>query len=75
MYAGERDTAVGSGTAHSIVRDATQADATLETVRDDAVDQHSAPRTFDGAAQRTFWAPLDALVAATRPATDRAATP
>jgi acetyl esterase/lipase len=75
VYAGERDTAVGSGTANSIARDATHADVTLRTIRDDRVDEHSAPRTFDGAAQRTFWAPLDALVAATRPASDAAATP
>jgi hypothetical protein len=75
VYAGERDTAVGSGTANSIVRGATRAAVTMRTVRDDAVDEHSAPRTFTGAAQRTFWAPLDALVAATGPANDRAATP
>jgi hypothetical protein len=47
----------------------------MRTIRDDRVDEHSAPRTFDGAAQRTFWAPLDDLVAATGAATDRAATP
>jgi len=73
--AGERDTAVGSGTARRIVRDAANADTTLVTVKDDAVDGHSAPRTFDGAAQRTFWAPLDALVAATRRPSNAAATP
>jgi acetyl esterase/lipase len=75
VYAGERDTAVGSGTANSIVRGATEADVTMKTIRDDAVDEHSAPRTFDGAAQRTFWAPLDALVAATRPRNAAAGTP
>jgi acetyl esterase/lipase len=64
-YAGERDTAVGSATARDIVEGAIQADATLRTIRDDAVDDHSAPRRFDSAAQRTFWAPLDELVAAT----------
>lgn len=64
-YAGERDTAVGTGTAQRIVRAAVQADATLQIIRDDAVDDHSAPRRFDGVAQRTFWGPLDALVAAT----------
>ena len=69
-YAGERDTAVGSGTAARIVAGVPQADATLRIIRDDAVDDHSAPRRFDRAAQRTFWAPLDELVAATaRPAT------
>ena len=70
LYVGERDTAVGSGTGHGIARGATQADVTLRTVRGDAVDTHRSPRTFDGAAQRTFWAPLDALIAATRPGSD-----
>ena len=65
VLVGERDTAVGSATGRRIVLSATRADATLTVVRDDDVDQHSAPRTFDGAAQRTFWAPLDALIAAT----------
>jgi acetyl esterase/lipase len=66
-YAGERDTAVGSGTAARIVAGATQAraHATLQIIRDDAVDDHSAPRRADRAARRTFWEPLDALVAAT----------
>jgi acetyl esterase/lipase len=67
VLAGERDTAVGSGTARRIVQTATRADATLRVITDDAADQHSAARRSDGAAQRTFWAPLDALVAATRP--------
>jgi len=75
VLAGQRDTAVGSGTAHRIAEGATRARVTLDTVTDDAVDRHSAPRTFDGAAQRTFWAPLDALVAATRPASDDSPTP
>lgn len=65
--AGERDTAVGSGTARRIVQTATRADTTLRIITDDAADEHSAPRRSNGAAQRTFWAPLDALVAATRP--------
>jgi acetyl esterase/lipase len=65
VYAGERDTAVGSGTARRIVALATHADATLQIITDDAVDEHSAPRTYDGAAQRTFWRPLDALIDAT----------
>ena len=63
-FAGERDTAVGSGTAQRLVQAAARADATLRIIRDDAVDQHSAPRRYDGAAQRTFWAPLDAMIAA-----------
>jgi acetyl esterase/lipase len=65
VFAGERDTAVGSATAKRIVSGAAQADASLQIIRDDAVDQHSAPRRFDGVAQETFWKPLDALVAAT----------
>ena len=64
-YVGERDTAVGSGTANRIVEGAAHTGATLLIIRDDAVDDHAAPRRFDGAAQRTFWAPLDALVAET----------
>ena len=71
--AGERDTSVGRGTARRIVAGAARADARLVTVRDDAVDLHRAPRTFSGAAQRTFWAPLDVLIADTA-ATSRSAT-
>jgi acetyl esterase/lipase len=66
-YAGERDTAVGGATARRIVSGATHADATLRIVTDDAVDDHSAPRRFDGAVQNTFWRPLDEVVAATAP--------
>ncbi len=65
VLAGQRDTAVGSKTARQVVALAKQADTTLRIITDDAVDEHSAPRSFDGAAQRTFWAPLDALVEAT----------
>lgn len=63
--AGERDGAVGSSTARRIVEGAVQADAELRVIRDDVVDDHSAPRRFDGLAQRTFWEPLDALLGAT----------
>jgi acetyl esterase/lipase len=73
--AGERDTAVGSGTARRIVQMATRADATLRIITDDAVDDHSAPRRAGEASQRTFWAPLDALVAATDPADSSAPAP
>jgi acetyl esterase/lipase len=73
--AGERDTSVGSGTARRIVAGAARADARLVIVRDDAVDLHRAPRTFSGAAQRTFWAPLDALIADTPAASGSAAVP
>lgn len=64
-YVGERDTAVGSGTANRIVEGAAHTGATLRIIRDDAVDDHAAPRRFDGAAQQTFWEPLDALVTET----------
>jgi acetyl esterase/lipase len=65
VLAGERDRAVGRGTANQILTGAVNAYATLEVIRDDAVDDHSAPRRYDGAAQRTFWEALDALLAAT----------
>ena len=65
--AGERDTAVGSGTARRIVLGAARAAASLRIIRDDAVDEHSAPRSDGRAARRAFWAPLDALIAATHP--------
>ncbi|HEV2774088.1 MAG TPA: hypothetical protein VGV90_00705, partial [Solirubrobacteraceae bacterium] len=68
-------TSVGSGTAHRIVAGAARADASLVTIRDDAVDRHDAPRRFSGAAQRTFWAPLDALVAETERTSRSAAVP
>ncbi|MDQ3723602.1 MAG: alpha/beta hydrolase, partial [Actinomycetota bacterium] len=72
---GERDTAVGSGTAHRIVAGALLADTTLVTIRDDDADLHRAPRSSVRAAQRAFWAPLDALVEATQPANDSATGP
>ena len=62
IFAGERDTAVGSTTAREIAVGAAQADVTLTTIVDDAVDDHSAPRRASGAAQRTFWTPLDRLI-------------
>ncbi len=73
VYAGARDTSVGSGTAERIVAGAGHAHTTLRIIRDDAVDDHRAPRRFDGAAQQTFWEPLDALLAAT--GQDAAAAP
>ena len=72
---GERDSAVGSGTGQRIVANAGRADAELVTIRDDAVDRHRAPRSSSAAAQRTFWAPLDALIAATDPANRSAPAP
>jgi len=75
VLAGERDSAVGSGTAQRIVADAGRANAELVTIRDDAVDLHRAPRSASAEAQRTFWAPLDALVAATGSANRSAPAP
>ncbi len=75
VFAGERDTSVGSETARRIVSQAKHADVTLRTITNDAVDDHSAPRTSSGAAQRAFWAPLDALIAATAPASSSAGGP
>lgn len=68
VLAGQRDTAVGSTTAREIAALAAQADVTLETVTDDAIDEHSAPRSTHPAARRAFWQTLDALIAATGPA-------
>ncbi len=65
VYAGERDTAVGSESAEQIVAGAPQAAATLRVIRNDAVDDHGAPRRSGRSAQAAFWAPLDELVAAT----------
>ena len=75
VFAGERDTAVGTGTARRIAALTTQADTTLKIIVDDDVDEHSAARRFNGAAQRTFWAPLDALVEATAHASGTADGP
>jgi acetyl esterase/lipase len=75
VFAGERDTAVGSEPARRIAALATNADTTLRIIADDDVDEHSAPRSYDGAAQRTFWAPLDALVEATASGSGTASGP
>ncbi len=64
--AGADDRVVGSRVARQIVRTAARARATLRIVRDPRVDDHGAPRRSSAAARRTFWAPLDRLVAATR---------
>ena len=75
VLAGERDTAVGSGTAQRIVRARPAPTRRCGSITDDDADEHGAPRRASGAAQRTFWAPLDALVAATRPANASAQVP
>ena len=64
--AGADDRVVGSRIARQIVRTAARARATLRIVRDPRVDDHNAPQRSNAAARRTFWAPLDRLVAATR---------
>jgi acetyl esterase/lipase len=65
VLAGARDRVVGTRVARTIARTATRARATLRIVRDPAVDDHGAPQRSGPAARRTFWAPLDRLVAAT----------
>lgn len=64
--AGAGDRVVGSRVARAIVRTARRARATLRIVRDPRVDDHGAPQRSSAAARRTFWAPLDRLIAATR---------
>lgn len=60
--AGERDRSVGTRPAREIVARAVRADTRLLVVRDDRVDDHSAPRRDDPVARRTFWGALDALI-------------
>jgi dienelactone hydrolase len=64
--ASRADRVVGTGTAREIVRGAGQADARLVLVDDPAAQDHLAPQRADAAARRTFWAPLDRLIAAVR---------
>jgi len=64
--AGADDQVVGTRTARTIARTATRARATFRLVRDPRVDDHRAPQRADAAARRTFWAPLDRLIAALR---------
>lgn len=63
--AGARDRIVGTRVARTITRTATRARTRLLIVRDPAVDDHGAPQRSGPASRRTFWAPLDRLVAAT----------
>lgn len=65
VLAGAQDRVVGTGFARTIARTATQANATLRIVRDRRVDSHGAPQSSSPTARRTFWAPLDRLLAAT----------
>lgn len=62
--AGDDDQTVGTSWARRIAR--TAADGTFHLVTDDAVDDHIAPIRTTETARRTFWAPLDRLIAATR---------
>ncbi|MGI8730487.1 MAG: alpha/beta hydrolase fold domain-containing protein [Solirubrobacteraceae bacterium] len=63
--AGARDRVVGTRVARVIARTATRARTALRIVRDRAVDTHGGPQDSGRAARRTFWAPLDRLIAAT----------
>jgi acetyl esterase/lipase len=65
VLAGAGDRVVGSRIARTIVRTATRARARLRIVHDPRVDDHEAPERFGAASRRTFWAPLDRLIAAT----------
>jgi acetyl esterase/lipase len=65
VLAGARDRVVGTRTARTIARTATRARVVLRIVRDPRVDDHGAPQRSDPAARRTFWTPLDRLIAAT----------
>ena len=67
VLAGADDRVVGTATARTIARTATRARVALRIVRDPLVDDHRAPQRADQASRRTFWAPLDRLIAATAP--------
>lgn len=71
----ERAGAAGQRAARQIEAEAAEARVTVELVRDDAVEDDEATRRTDIAARRTFWRPLDALVAATARTTLRPAGP
>ena len=64
--ASRADGVVGTATARAMVRGARRADARLVLVDDPAARDHQAPQRADAAARRTFWAPLDALIARVR---------
>ena len=66
VLAGERDRVVGTRVARQIARSASRARVTIGIVRNDAVDDHGAPERYDALARRTFWMPLDRLIAAAR---------
>ena len=60
--AGDADPVVGTAPAKRIAR---ETGGRYVLVRDDAVDDHSAPLRSDAAVRRTFWAALDRLIAET----------
>jgi len=64
--ASRADGVVGTRTARELVRGATRARARLVLVDDPAAGDHVAPQRADAAARRTFWAPLDRLIAGVR---------
>lgn len=64
--ASPRDAVVGTATAETMVSEPTQippARRTLRIVEEPAVQDHTAPLRSDPLAQRTFWRPLDRLLA------------
>lgn len=64
--ASPRDVVVGTATAEEMVAEPVQipvARRMMRIVRDPVVQGHNAPMRTDPAAKRTFWAPLDDLVA------------
>jgi pimeloyl-ACP methyl ester carboxylesterase len=64
--ASPRDAVVGTATAEAMVREPVQIPAarrTLRIIREPIVQDHNAPLRTDPAARRTFWRPLDELVA------------
>lgn len=63
---GARDRVVGTRVARTIARTATRARTTLRIVREPAVADHGAPQRSGAAVRRTFWEPLDRLIAATK---------
>jgi len=67
--ASKQDRVVGTATARAIVRGARtvpRGRRRLVLVRDPAATDHQAPQRADAASRRTFWAPLDRLIARAR---------
>ena len=64
--ASRADRVVGTAAARALVRGARRADARLVLVDDPASRDHQAPQRADAASRRTFWRPLDELIASVR---------